>query len=122
MKLSYVDWDIGDVTVINLAGRIVLGQGTQQLREAINAVLARGRRKILLNFDEVFYVDSSGLGELVSARKRVVAAGGHLKLMKLNQITRDLIQVTHICTLFEVFSDEPTALKSFAAPNAQAPR
>lgn len=113
MTLDYIDWDIGEVTVINLTGRIVLGQGTQRLREAIKAVLDRGRARILLNFDEVFYVDSSGLGELVGALKRVKEAGGEIKLMKLNQITRDLIQVTRLCTLFEVFKDEKTALASF---------
>ena len=75
MSLEYIDWDTGDVTVINLTGRITLGQGTQRLRQSIREVLDRGRTRILLNFDEVFYVDSSGLGELVMSRKTVMAAG-----------------------------------------------
>jgi anti-sigma B factor antagonist len=116
MGLEYVDWDIGEVTVINLAGRITLGQGTQRLRQSILEVLERGRRQILLNFEEVFYVDSSGLGELVASGKKVMGAGGNLKLMKLNQITRDLIQVTRLYTVFEVFADEASAMKSFQGP------
>ena len=118
MTLQYIDWDIGEVTVINLIGRVTLGQGTQCLRQSIEDVLERGRLRILLNFDEVFYVDSSGLGELVSALRRVTAAGGQLKLMKLNKITRDLIQTTRLYTVFEVFDREEPALASFRAPAA----
>ncbi len=113
MGLDYVDWDVEDVTVINLNGRITLGEGTQRLRKAVREVLDRGRTNILLNFDEVFYVDSSGLGELVISRKAVLEKDGKLKLMKLNQITRDLIQMTRLYTLFEVFADEHSALESF---------
>ena len=113
MTLDFIDMDIGDVREITLIGRITLGQGVQKLREAIEAVLARGRRRLLLNFDEVFYVDSSGLGELVNTRRKVLDQGGEVKLMKLNQINRDLMQVTRICTLFEVFADENSAIESF---------
>ncbi len=113
MSLDYVDWDTGGVTVINLSGRITLGKGTQTLRKAVREALDRGRNQLLLNFDEVFYVDSSGLGELVSSHKAVGAAGGKLKLMKLNQITKDLIQITRLYTIFEVFADEKSALASF---------
>lgn len=116
MTLDYIDWDVGDVTVITLMGRITLGQGVQRLREAIGAVMERGRTRLLLNFDEVFYVDSSGLGEMVASLRRVSNAGGEIKLMKLNQITRDLIQITRLYTLFEVFSDEKKALDSFGRP------
>ncbi len=113
LTLDYIDWDIGEVTVINFTGRITLGQGSERFRESVREVLGRGRRRILLNFDEVFYIDSSGLGELVSASKAVAQAGGVIKLMKLNQITKDLMQITRICTLFEVFKDEHAALASF---------
>ena len=113
MSLNFIDMDVGDVTIIHLTGRITLGRGTETLRQAIEEVLARGRTSIVLNFDEITYVDSSGLGELVLARKRVVEAGGMLKLMKLKQIMRDLIQVTRLYTIFEVFDDEPAALRSF---------
>jgi anti-sigma B factor antagonist len=115
--LDYIDWDIGEVTVINFTGRLTLGQGSERFRQSVREVLERGRRQILLNFDEVFYVDSSGLGELVSALKAVHQAGGVIKLMKLNQLTRDIIQMTRICTLFEVFKDEKSALASFQRPS-----
>jgi anti-sigma B factor antagonist len=115
VSLEYVDWDIGDVTVINLAGRITLGQGTSRLRSSINDALARNRRKLLLNFDEVFYIDSSGLGELVTLHTRVRKAGGELKLMKLRELTRDLMAMTKLYTVFEIFPDESSALKSFGA-------
>ena len=116
MSLEYVDWDIGGVTVINLAGRITLGQGTHKLRQAIREALDRGRSHILLNFDEVLYVDSSGLGELVASSKQVLEAGGRMKLMKLNQMAKDLIQITRLYMVFEVFKDEATALRSFEEP------
>jgi anti-anti-sigma factor len=120
MTLDFIDMDIGDVTEITLIGRITLGQGVQKLREAIDSVLERGRRLLLLNFDEVFYVDSSGLGELVAVRRKVADHGGEVKLMKLNQITRDLIQVTRIYMLFEVFADEASALESFKKKGSPA--
>ncbi len=113
MALQYIDWDIGDVTVINLAGRITLGEGTERLRQAVQEVLDRGRTNVVLNFSEVFYVDSSGLGTLVAAHAQVRNAGGALKLMKLKQITRDLIQITHLHAVFEVFTDEASAISSF---------
>jgi anti-sigma B factor antagonist len=115
MGLQWIDWDIGDVTVINLSGRITLGEGTAKLRDAVHEVLERGRRNIILNFSDVMYVDSSGLGTLVQTRGEVIAAGGLLKLMKLKEITRDLIQVTHLHMLFEVFADEDSAIRSFSA-------
>src|SRR6476661_11166634 len=110
MSLECVDWDIADVTVINFVGRITLGEGSKRLRKAVRDALDRGRMKVLLNFDEVVYVDSSGLGELVMSRKAVMDAGGKLKLMKLNQITRDLFQVTRLYTVFDVFADQESAL------------
>ena len=113
MSLRYVDWDIGDVTVINLAGRITLGEGTAKLKQAVQEVLDRGRRNLLLNFAEVFYVDSSGLGTLVQVHREVGEAGGKLKLMNLKNITRDLLRVTHLHLIFEVFTDEESALRSF---------
>lgn len=120
MSLEFIDMDVGRVTILQFTGRITLGKGTQKLRQGVDEVLARGRVQLLLNFDEVVYVDSSGLGELVSARKRVLEAGGVIKLMKLNQVMRDLIQMTHLVTLFEVFKDEKSALASFGEPAVEA--
>jgi anti-sigma B factor antagonist len=113
MGLQYIDFDIGAVTVINLAGKITLGEGTSRLKQAVDEVLARGRKDLILNFKEVYYVDSSGLGTLLQVRTDVERAGGRLKLMKLKEITRDIIQVTHLHTIFEVFTDEESALRSF---------
>lgn len=113
MSLQYVDSDIGDVTVVELTGRLTLGRGTEALREVIDTVLARGRPNILLNFADVFYIDSSGLGTLVHANSLVQRAGGRLKLMKPREVARDLIQITRLYTVFEVFDDEKTALASF---------
>lgn len=115
MSLQYIDWDVGDVTVISFTGRITLGEGTQRLREAVKEVMDRGRINLILSFAEVLYVDSSGLGTLMQVRGMVTNAGGILKLMKLREITRDLIQVTRLHTVFEVFEDEDKAVQSFAA-------
>jgi anti-sigma B factor antagonist len=115
--LQSIDWDTGDVTVLNLTGRITLGGGTGVLRESIREVLDRGRKKILLNMDEVVYVDSSGLGELVSSYIMVQKAGGTLKLMKLKQLARDLIQFTKMHMVFEVYADEASAIESFKNPD-----
>jgi anti-sigma B factor antagonist len=113
MALQYIDWDIGDVTVINFSGRITLGEGTARLREAVQETLERGRRKIVLNFSEVLYVDSSGLGTLLEVRSNVMNGGGALKLMKLKEVTRDLLHTTRLHTLFEVYPDEDAAVNSF---------
>ena len=113
MTLSWVDWDIDDVTVISLTGRITLGEGTARLRDAVKQVLERGRNKIILHMGEVMYIDSSGLGELVQSHTRVMAAGGQLKLVKVQQLARDIIQITRLFTVFEVHPDEETAVKSF---------
>jgi anti-sigma B factor antagonist len=113
VALEYIDSDIGDVTVISFTGRITLGEGTAKLRQAVEDVLARGRRKILLDFKEVFYVDSTGLGTLLHEHTQVQNQGGSLKLMRLKEITRDLLQITKLYTVFEVYPDEPSALASF---------
>ncbi len=116
MSLEYIDWDAGEVTVITLIGRITLGRGTECLREALHDVLGRGRNQILLDFHEVFYIDSSGLGEMIACLKRVNGAGGALKLMRLRTIARDLIATTRLYTIFEVFDAEKPALASFRQP------
>ena len=112
-SLSWIDWDNGDVTVIALTGKITLGDGTVRLREAVRQALDRGRNKLILHLGEVLYVDSSGLGEMVHSLKTVRAEGGQLKLAKLQSLTRDLLQVTRLSTVFDVFEDEESAVKSF---------
>ncbi len=114
MSLDAIDWEVGDVTVMTLTGAITLGEATSRLRGWILEALNQGRRKILLNLGEVYFIDSSGLGELVSAYTRVTSRGGRLKLVNLNRRARDLLQITKLYTVFEVFDDEGKALASFS--------
>lgn len=104
---------IGDVTVIDAAGRITLGEGSTTFREAIKDLVAKGRTKVLLNLGEISYIDSSGIGEMVSGFTSVSNAGGQLKLLNLTKRVQDLLQITKLYTVFEVFDDEAAALASF---------
>ena len=105
---------VGDVTVIDVTGRITLGEGSSNLREGIRDLVAKGNKKILLNLGEVSYIDSSGIGELVSGFTTVANQGGQLKLLNLTKRVRDLLQITKLYTVFEVYEDEATAVRSFA--------
>jgi anti-sigma B factor antagonist len=105
---------VGDVTVIDVAGRITLGEGSSALRDAIRDLVAKGGKKILLNLGEVNYIDSSGIGELVSSFTTVSNSGGALKLLNLTKRVKDLLQITKLYTVFEVFDDEASALRSFS--------
>lgn len=104
---------IGDVTVIDAAGRITLGEGSTTFREAIKDLVAKGQKKVLLNLGEISYIDSSGIGEMVSGFTSVSNAGGQLKLLNLTKRVQDLLQITKLYTVFEVFDDEAVALSSF---------
>lgn len=103
----------GDITIVDLAGRITLGEGSVVLREKVKELSAAGSKKILLNLGEVNYIDSSGIGELVSAFTSVSNAGGSLKLLNLTKRVQDLLQITKLYTVFEVFDDEAHAIASF---------
>lgn len=105
---------VGDVTVVDVSGRITLGEGSSNLREGIRDMVQKGSRKILLNLAEVSYIDSSGIGELVSGFTSVANAGGHLKLINLTKRVKDLLQITKLYTIFEVYEDETTAVRSFS--------
>jgi anti-sigma B factor antagonist len=113
MALEHFDWEIGDVLVLNLTGPITLGPGTREFRQLITETLETGRKNILLNMAEVYYIDSSGLGELVAAYTAATRRGGKLKLMKLTQRVQDVVQLTKVYRIFEVFDDETTAVRSF---------
>jgi len=115
VALEYFDWEVGDVFVLHLQGPITLGQATERLRNLILQALDNGKMNILLNMAEVFYIDSSGLGELVAAYTTAQRRGGKLKLMKLTQRVQDVVQLTKVYRVFEVYNDEDTAVKSFAA-------
>jgi len=104
---------VGDVTVIDVAGRITLGEGSSVLRDALRDLVTKNQKKILLNLGEVSYIDSSGIGELVSGFTTVTNGGGGLKLLNLNKRVKDLLQITKLYTVFDVHEDEASAIRSF---------
>lgn len=113
MSFKATSRDVGDVTVIDLDGRITLGEGSNLLRDLVREKLAHGRRNILLNMATVNYVDSTGLGELVSAYRLIKSEGGKLKLLSLNKKVTDLLQITKLYTVFDTHSEEGQAIASF---------
>ena len=104
---------VNGVTVVDMSGRITLGEGSVILREAIKDLVAKGQKKILLNLGDVTYIDSSGIGELVSGFTAVRNRGGELKLLSLTKKVNDLLQLTKLFTVFDVYYDETTAVRSF---------
>jgi len=105
---------VGDVTVVDVAGRITLGEGSSAMRDALRDLVTKGNKKILLNLGEVSYIDSSGIGELVSGFTTVTTSGGQLKLLNLTKRVRDLLQITKLYTVFDVHEDEAAAIRSFS--------
>ena len=103
---------LDDVVIIDLSGRITIGEGTVVLRDSLQKMLAEGDRKFLVNLEAVDYIDSSGLGELVTSFTTVRNQGGYLKLLNLTKRVRDLLQITKLLTVFESFDSETEALKS----------
>jgi anti-sigma B factor antagonist len=105
---------VGNVSVVDVAGRITLGEGSSALRGALSEMVSKHQNKILLNLGEVSYIDSSGIGELVSGYTTVTNAGGQLKLLNLNKRVKDLLQITKLYTVFDVHEDEAAAIRSFS--------
>jgi anti-sigma B factor antagonist len=105
---------VGGVTIVDLRGRIALGEGSTGLRDLVQNLAIEGIKKILLNFRDVDYIDSSGLGELVSAFTSIRSQGGELKLLNLTKRVRNLLQITRLLTFFDVTDDEATSVKSFS--------
>ena len=104
---------VDGITVLDLSGRITLGEGSVTLRDAVHDALAKGSKRILLNLADISYIDSSGIGELVSAFTSVKNAGGELKLLNLTRKVHDLLQITKLYTVFDVKDDEASAISSF---------
>ncbi len=104
---------VDSVTVVDVSGRITLGEGCTQLRDLIRDQLGKGRKNVLLNLADVTYIDSSGIGELVSAFTAVSNQGGQLKLLSLTKKVHDLLQITKLYTVFDVHDDEAKAIGSF---------
>ena len=103
----------GDVTILDLEGKVTIGEGSVALRNAIRRLLGEGKSKILLNLASVGYIDSSGIGELVSSFTAVNKEGGSLKLLNLTQKIQDLLAITKLLTVFDVFENEGEALSSY---------
>ena len=108
VKLRRLD----DVVILDISGRLTLGEGAVTLREALQKLLEAGERKLVMNLAEVDYVDSGGLGELVTAFTTVRAHGGQLKLLNLTRRIQDLLQITKLLTVFDSFDSETEAIKS----------
>ena len=113
MSVKLTNRQVGDVTVIDVAGRITLGEGSSTLRDALRDLVKSDHKKILLNLKDVTYIDSSGIGELVSGFTTVANQGGVVKLLSLTKRVQDLLQITKLYTVFEVFDDEAKAVQSF---------
>ena len=113
MSMKISTRQVDGVTVVDCSGRITLGEGSVTLRENISQLLSKNQKKILLNLAEVNYIDSSGIGELVSAFTTVRKQGGDLKLLNLTKKVHDLLQITKLYTVFDVQDDEAAAVGSF---------
>jgi len=114
MSIKLTSRQVGDVSVVDAAGRITLGEGSSALRDMLRDMVAKGQKKILLNLSEVSYIDSSGIGELVSGFTTVTNQGGSLKLLGLTKRVKDLLQITKLYTVFDVHDDEASAVRSFS--------
>jgi anti-sigma B factor antagonist len=106
---------VGDVVVLDLKGRVTLGDGDELLKDKVNSLVNRGFKKIVLNLAEVPYIDSAGLGEIVRTYTTVSRQGGSLKLLNLTKRISDLLAITKLLTVFETFETESDAIKSFPA-------
>ena len=105
---------VGDVMILDLAGKLTIGEGDELLKDKINSVIHQGHRKLVLNLAEVPYVDSAGLGQMVSTLHTVNRQGGKLKLLNLTRRIEDLLSITKLLTVFDAFENEKEALDSFS--------
>src|SRR5204863_7140330 len=112
-ELNIRERQAGDVTVLDMGGKITIGEGSVALRSAVRRLLEEGKKKILLNLAQVGYIDSSGIGELVSSYTAINKDGGQLKLLNLTQKLRDLLTITKLLTVFDVYEREAEALESY---------
>ena len=106
---------VGDVMVLDMKGKVTLGEGDELLKDKVNSLVNQGHRKIILNLAEVPYIDSAGLGEIVRTYTTVSRQGGSLKLLNLTKRITDLLSITKLLTVFETFDSESDAVRSFAA-------
>ncbi len=111
--LTISERQAGDVTILDLSGKVTIGEGSIALRNTIRKILGEGKKNIIMNLGQVGYVDSSGIGELVSSFSAVNKEGGSLKLLNLTQKIQDLLAITKLLTVFDTFDDEGEALASY---------
>lgn len=111
--MEIVERTVSDVTVLDLKGKMTLGEGDELLKDKINSLLAAGKKKLLLNLESVPYVDSAGLGEVVRTYTTVSRQGGSLKLLNLTKRIEDLLSITKLLTVFDTFDSEAEAIKSY---------
>ena len=104
---------VGEVMILDLKGKLTIGEGDELLRDKINSLIQQGHRKLLLNLEGVSYVDSAGLGEIVRTYTTVSRQGGNLKLLNLTKRIQDLLAITKLLTVFDTYESEPEALVSF---------
>src|SRR4030095_17190372 len=109
-NLNIKERQVGDVAILDLSGKITIGEGSVQLREAVRKLLDEGKKKVLLNLGDVSYVDSSGIGELVSSYTTTNNQGGQLKLLNLTKKIQDLLMITKLLTVFETHDNEEKAV------------
>jgi anti-sigma B factor antagonist len=114
MDLKVKTREVSGVTVLDLSGKITLGDGALTLRDAVKSAMATGQKKILVNLADVHYIDSAGIGELVTAFTSVKNSGGSLKLLQLTKKVKDVLQITKLYTVFDVEDDEAAAIASFS--------
>jgi len=113
VALSIATRQLDGVTILDLSGRITLGEGSVQLRDAIRDLISKGVKNILLSLGDVNYIDSSGLGELVSAFTTAKNQNADVKLLNLTKKVKDVLQVTKLYTVFDIYDDEASAIASF---------
>ena len=113
MSIDFSTRHSDDITIVDLKGRITLGEGSATVRDTVHDLLSKGQKRILLNLRDVNYIDSSGIGELVSAFTATKKQGGELKLLNLTKKIHDLLQITKLYTVFDVKEDEALAVESF---------
>lgn len=112
-ELNISERQVGDVTILDMDGKITIGEGSVALRTAIRRLLEESKKKILLNLARVGYIDSSGIGELVSSYTAINKESGQLKLLNLTQKLQDLLTITKLLTVFDVYESEEEALASY---------
>ena len=122
MSVDFSTRQSNGITIVDLRGRITLGEGSVTLRDTVHDLLSKGQKKILLNLGDVNYIDSSGIGELVSAFTAAKKQDGEVRLLNLTKKVHDLLQITKLYTVFDVKDNEALAIESFSAPRGVSER